>query len=148
MEAKLEIFGPRFWDEAAELLRAEWGESGRGEAVPLNPLKEVYSTQASLGRLLYVTLRDSGRLGGYFVGHLGAEATTGRSILAMDALYVEPALRARRGGVKLVLKVEELAKARGVALLQMAHRAFPGDKPKNYEALGFRQAAIVYEKEL
>lgn len=148
MEARLELFGPRFWLEAAELLQAEWEESGRGEAVSLNPLKEVYSRQASLGHLVYVTLRDDGKLGGYFVGYLGAENTTGRKVLVMDALYVEPGLRARRGGVRLIKKVEEVARAQEVALLQMAHRAFPGDKPKNYEALGFRQAAIVYEKEL
>lgn len=148
MEVKLELFGPRFWIEAAELLQAEWKESGRGEVVPLNPLKEVYLNQALLGRLVYVTLRVDGKLKGYFVGHLGVENTTGRKILVMDALYVEPSFRARRGGVRLVKKVEEVARAQEVALLQMAHRAFPGDKPKNYVALGFRQAAIVYEKEL
>jgi len=147
--ARQETFGERFWLEARELLQAEWQESGlAGQGMALVPQIEVFANMASQNALLYVTLRDSQELVGYFVGHLGTELTTTRKVLHMEALYVIPRCRKTLGGLRLIREVERVAKGMGCRAVRMGFGLLDGMKTRAFGALGYKPVVMFCEKDL
>jgi GNAT superfamily N-acetyltransferase len=83
----------------------------------------VYAAREAAGELMVITLRDKGRLVGYFVGIVapGLHYSTCLT-LTMDIFWTHPDIRGGFAGVKLFRAVEKEAKRRGV------QRMFYGSK--------------------
>ena len=93
------------------------------DKVPLDPQYDVYEARDNAGQVMVVTLREAGRLVGYFIGFVapGLHYKTCLT-LTMDIFWTHPDIRNGFGGVKLFRCVEKEAKRRGV------HRMFYGSK--------------------
>jgi GNAT superfamily N-acetyltransferase len=104
---------PRHWEELAL----------NKEHVPLDPQYEIYLKRDAMGEVLLVTLRDLGKLVGYFVGFI-APALHYKSCLTctMDIFFVWPEARGQGGGFTLFKAVEDECRRRGV------QRMFVGSK--------------------
>jgi GNAT superfamily N-acetyltransferase len=116
------------------------------DKVPLDPQYDVYAAHDDAGRLLLVTLRESGRLVGYFIGFIapGLHYKTCLT-LTMDIFWTHPDVRGGFSGVKLFRLVEKEAKRRGV------HRMFYGsklhkDSSRLFEFLKMEPVEIYYSK--
>ena len=110
--------------ELMECYPAHWAELALNkDKVPLDPQYDVYDARDNAGQLLLVTLRDAGRLVGYFIGFIapGLHYRTCLT-LTMDIFWTHPDVRGGFAGVKLFRAVEKEAKRRGV------HRMFYGSK--------------------
>lgn len=110
--------------ELMECYPAHWAELALNkDKVPLDPQYDVYDARDDAGQLLLVTLRDAGRLVGYFIGFIapGLHYRTCLT-LTMDIFWTHPDIRGGFAGVKLFRTVEKEAKRRGV------HRMFYGSK--------------------
>lgn len=102
------------------------------DKVPLDPRYEVYLDRDAAGEILYVTLRELGKLVGYFVGFI-APALHYKTCLTlqMDIFWLHPdfrdgdsldAVEKEMASMLLFEKVKSAAVARGVK------RAFYGSK--------------------
>lgn len=123
LTAQAEPFRP-FLQEVQDLLPKHWEELALNkDKVPLDPQYDVYAARDAAGQVMVVTLRDAGRLVGYFVGFVapGLHYQTCLT-LTMDIFWTHPDIRGGFGGVRLFRAVEKEAKRRGV------HRMFYGSK--------------------
>ena len=123
LTAQVEEWSP-FIQEAQPLLPLHWEELALNkDKVPLDPQYDVYAARDAAGQVMVVTLRDAGRLVGYFIGFVapGLHYQTCLT-LTMDIFWTHPDIRGGFGGVRLFRAVEKEAKRRGV------HRMFYGSK--------------------
>jgi GNAT superfamily N-acetyltransferase len=116
------------------------------DKVPLDPQYDLYEARDDAGQLLLVTLRETGRLVGYFIGFIapGFHYKTCLT-LTMDIFWTHPDVRGGFSGVKLFRLVEKEAKRRGV------HRMFYGSKmhkdaSRLFEFLKMEPVEIYYSK--
>jgi len=116
------------------------------DKVPLDPQYDLYEARDDAGQLLLVTLRENGRLVGYFIGFIapGFHYKTCLT-LTMDIFWTHPDVRGGFSGVKLFRLVEKEAKRRGV------HRMFYGSKmhkdaSRLFEYLKMEPVEIYYTK--
>ena len=116
------------------------------DKVPLDPQYDLYEARDDAGQLLLVTLRENGRLVGYFIGFIapGFHYKTCLT-LTMDIFWTHPDVRGGFSGVKLFRLVEKEAKRRGV------HRMFYGSKmhkdaSRLFEFLKMEPVEIYYSK--
>lgn len=114
------------------------------ELAPLDPQYDVYLKRDALGEVLFVTLRELGKLAGYFVGFVapGLHYQTCLT-LTMDIFYVWPANRGSGGGFVLFNAVKAEATRRGV------QRIFVGSKLHKdaswmFEKLGYTEVERYY----
>lgn len=110
--------------ELMECYDLHWEELALNkDKVPLDPQYDLYEARDEAGQLLLVTLRETGRLVGYFIGFIapGFHYKTCLT-LTMDIFWTHPDVRGGFSGVKLFRLVEKEAKRRGV------HRMFYGSK--------------------
>lgn len=136
-----------FIEEAQPLLPLHWEELALNkDKVPLDPMYDVYDARNAVGQVMVVTLRDAGRLVGYFIGFLapGLHYKTCFT-LTMDIFWTHPDIRGGFAGVKLFREVEKQAKRRGV------HRIFYGsklhkDSSRLFEFLKFEPVERYYSK--
>jgi L-amino acid N-acyltransferase YncA len=105
-------------EHLAPVLPVHWEELALNkDAVPLDPDYEAYRTLEATGRLVIVTLREAGRIIGYFIGvcapHLHYRTCL---TLTMDIFYLHPAHRdgSPRAALTLFAEVEREARRRGV----------------------------------
>ena len=113
--------------ELMECYDLHWEELALNkDKVPLDPQYDLYEARDDAGQLLLVTLRETGRLVGYFIGFIapGFHYKTCLT-LTMDIFWTHPDVRGGFSGVKLFRLVEKEAKRRGV------HRMFYGSKMHN-----------------
>lgn len=113
--AQVEPFLP-FLEEVKPLLPLHWEELAMNkDKVPLAPQWGVYEAMDAAGQIMTVTLRERGRLVGYFVGFVkpGLHYETCLT-LTMDIFWTHPDIRGGLAGVKLFRAVEKEAKRRGV----------------------------------
>jgi len=93
------------------------------DKVPLDIDYERYEALDAANILLVVTLRDEGRLVGYFMGFLMPHLHYRTCLtMAMDIFWTHPDIRGGMEGVRLFREVEQEAKRRG------AHRLYYGSK--------------------
>ena len=113
-----------FVKDAVELFPAHWEELALNkDKVPLSVQHDVYLAYEAAGQTLVVTLRQKGRLVGYFVGFVSPALHYSTCLtLQMDIFWTHPDIRGRMEGVKLFRAVEAEAKRRGV------QRIFYGSK--------------------
>ena len=110
--------------ELVECYGLHWEELALNkDKVPLDPQYDLYEARDDAGQLLLVTLRETGRLVGYFIGFIapGFHYKTCLT-LTMDIFWTHPDVRGGFSGVKLFRLVEKEAKRRGV------HRMVYGSK--------------------
>lgn len=110
--------------ELAPLYLAHWEELALDkDRAPLSPRWDVYEHLARTGQLLVVTLRDHGRLVGYFIGFVQPALHYSTTLeLTTDIWRVLPDVRGRFGGVRLFRAVKRAAVALG------CHRMSVGTK--------------------
>ena len=126
--------------EMAAIYPLHWEELALDKDKPeaaLDPIWEIYAERDAAGQLLLVTLREAGRLIGYYLG-FKAPGLHYRKCLTyhMDIFYVLPEARRRMGGKRLLRQVIAECKRVGVK------RMFCGEKlhapaGRLYEAMGF-----------
>lgn len=146
LTAQVEPFRP-FLLEVQDLLSKHWEELALNkDKVPLDPQYDVYAARDDAGQVMVVTLRDAGRLVGYFVGFVapGLHYQTCLT-LTMDIFWTHPDIRGGFGGVRLFRAVEKEAKRRGV------HRMFYGSKlhkdaSRLFEFLKMEPVEMYYSK--
>jgi GNAT superfamily N-acetyltransferase len=129
---------PEHWREIA--LDTEKPEAA------LLPRYDVYAERDARGQIVLVTLRDMGRLVGYFLCFVDPGLHYANCLTAtMDIIYVHPSVRGRHGGVRLIRRMGKELHRRGVS------RWFVGEKigkssglGRIYELLGFRPVETHY----
>jgi len=116
------------------------------DKVPLDPQYDIYLAREDRGEVIYMTLREGGKLMGYFIGFI-APGLHYKTCLTctMDIFYVHPDHRNGRGGLRLFRTLEKELKRRGV------QRWFVGSKlhkdaGRLFEALGFAPIETYYSK--
>lgn len=135
-------------EEIKALLPIHWKELALNQdKVPLDPQYEVYLQRDASGAVIYVTLREYGKLLGYFVGFI-APGLHYKTCLTchMDIFYVHPDHRSGRGGFKLYRAVEKELKRRGVQRLFAGFKLHMPDAKRLYEALGYAPCEETYTK--
>ncbi|MBO9377433.1 GNAT family N-acetyltransferase [Sphingomonas histidinilytica] len=146
LTAQVEPWAP-FIEEAKSLLPLHWEELALDkEHVPLEPMWEVYDARDAAGQIMVVTLREAGRLVGYFIGCL-APGLHYRTCLTlqMDIFFVHPDHRGHMGGVKLFKAVEREARRRGVNRLMVASKLHR-DSSRLFTALGYAPIETHFSK--
>lgn len=132
-------------DELKALFPLHWEELALNrEKVPLDPMYEVYLQRDAHGECLLVTLRENGKLLGYFVGFIapGLHYRTCLT-LTMDIFYVHPQQRCRFGGLKLFRTVEKEARRRGVQRMFVGSKCH-ADVGRLFEALKYTEVERYY----
>lgn len=114
------------------------------DKVPLDPQYSTYIARERMGELMFIVLRESGVMVGYFIGFVapGLHYRTCLT-LTMDIMFVHPDKRKGGAGTILFDAVKNEAKRRGV------QRAFVGEKVhapigKFLEAQGFELCERTY----
>lgn len=131
-------------EELKPLLPLHWRELGiYQDRMPLDPLWSSYRAYEDAGALLYVALRSSGALVGYFIG-LVAPGMHYQTTLTckMDIAFVLPEFRGSAGRLLFDAAKAEL-KRRGVKLWWVGskdHHPIEGF----YEALGFERQETYF----
>jgi GNAT superfamily N-acetyltransferase len=114
------------------------------EHAPLDPQYGIYLERDRRGEVLFVTLRELGKLAGYFVGFVAPGLHYQTTLtLTMDIFYVWPTFRGAGGGFVLFEAVKQEAKRRGVK------RIFAGSKLHKdaswlFEKLGYTEVERYY----
>lgn len=134
-------------DELKPILPVHWAELALNkDKVPLEPNYSIYLRREAAGEVLYITLREDGRLIGYFVGFIapGLHYQTCLTLI-MDIFYVVPEHRGKRGGLRLMAKVLEEAKRRGTQRFFMLKKDHAGDQmDRLLQLLKFEKVETVY----
>lgn len=111
----IESFEERL-DELQALLPLHYEELALNkDKVPLVPQYGIYIARERAGELLFVTLRQSGELVGYFIGFIAPGLHYSTCLTCtMDIFYVRKDLRKGRAGINLFKFVQAELKRRGV----------------------------------
>ncbi len=114
------------------------------DKVPLMPNWEVYTQMAARNELLFVTVREEGKLIGYFLGFVGPALHYITCLTChMDIFYIVPEARGNNCGWFLFKKVEELCKQRGVQNLVVGCKLHK-DVSFLFEKLGYTEIERTY----
>ena len=146
LSAQPEPFAP-FLEEVKPMLPLHYEELAlHKSAVPLSPQYHVYLERDAAGQVLCVTLRESGKLVGYFVGFVnpGLHYSTCLT-LTPDIFFVHPDHRVGTGGLKLFRAVEREAKRRGVQRMFVGSKLHR-DSSRLFEALKYEAVEVIYSK--
>lgn len=150
LSAQVEPYGQAL-GELLPLYPLHWREVALDQDQPearLAPRFDVYRARDEAGELVLVTLRDGGRMVGYFLCFVAqglhySQCLTGQ----MDILYVHPSVRGRHGGLRLIRTMQRELRRRGV------HRLFAGEKigrssglGRLYELAGMRPVETYYSQ--
>lgn len=133
--------------ELEQLFPIHWSELALDkDRVPLDVDWERYAALERAGILLFVSLRQRGRLVGYFMGfimpHLHYKSTV---TLGMDIYWTHPDVRGGTAARRLLRKVHEEAAARG-AVKVFATSKNHRDSSRLFAALGYRPIETVHSK--
>lgn len=137
----------QFLEEVKSILPRHYEELALDkDIIPLDPMYELYVQRANLDQAISVTLRETGKLIGYFVGFVapGLHYRTCLT-LTMDIFYVLPEHRGSGAGYLLFKEVERECKRRGI------QRMFVGSKLHKdasflFEKLGYTEVEKYYSK--
>lgn len=114
------------------------------DKVPLSPQFSKYIDAEHRGELIFITLRKSGQMVGYFIGFIAPGLHYSTCLTChMDIFYVLPEHRGSRSGFQLFKYVEQQLKQRKV------QRMFVGSKMHKdaswlFEKLGYMPVETYY----
>ncbi len=131
--------------EIQPLLPKHWEELALDkDKVPLDPQYEIYLDRDRRGEVLFVTLREAGKLIGYFVGFV-APGLHYRTCLTcqMDIFWIDPKYRGRRAGFKMFRYLKEELQRRGVQRWTVGSKKHM-DASWLFEAMGFEAIETHY----
>lgn len=118
------------------------------DKVPLSPQWHAYEEREKNGQLLYVTMRESGALKGYFIGFIAPGLHYSTCLTCtMDIFWVHPEKRGGRLGIKLFQFVEAEIRKRGVDRWFVGSKCH-ADASSLFEYLDFEKVEIYYSKYL
>lgn len=142
----IESFADRI-PELRELLPAHYEELALDkESVPLSPQFDVYVEREIRGELLFVTVRESGDLIGYFIGFIAPGLHYSTCLTCtMDIFYVRKDRRTGSAGVRLFRFVEQELRRRGVKRWFMGSKTH-ADASALFERIGAARVEIYYSK--
>lgn len=144
LSAQPEPFPP-FLEEVKPLLPIHWEELALNrDTVPLDPQYDEYLRRDSIGQVMTITLRETGKLVGYFIGFVapGLHYRTCLT-LTMDIYFVLPEYRRGTGGLKLFKAAEREAKRRGVQRMFVGSKLHK-DSSRLFEALRYEPVEKYY----
>lgn len=139
-----------FYNLIREMARAQWEEVGsHREILQLNPDHEHYRALQRAGLLHMLIARDDRKPVGYMIFHKlprhprDIDASVGSD----DTMYVLPAYRQQRVGVKLIKRAIEIITADGANIMFLRQRVW---QRKHSDALmrylGFAPHEVVWAK--
>lgn len=141
-------------DEIKPLLPGHWEELALNkDKVPLDPRWEAYLKHDAAGEILYVALRDAGRLVGYFVGFVQPALHYRTCLtLVMDVFWLHPEFRAEDSltAVEREMACMTLFECvKKAAIMRGVKRPFFGSKAHKdasivFEALGMVETERYY----
>ena len=133
--------------ELRELVDYHWEKLALDkDKVPLDPQWEVYFAKEDAGELLFVPLRDKGKMVGYWIAFIAPGLHYKTCLTAqMDIWNVLPDYEGPRAVLTLMRAVEREYVRRGVM------RSFIGEKlhkpcGKLYKAFGYKPVETYYSK--
>jgi len=145
--AQLESFEERL-EELQVLLPEHYKELAMDQdRVPLSPSYGVYVDHERAGGLIFMTLRENGKMMGYFIGFIspGLHYNTCLSC-KMDIFYVHPSIRGNGlPGLKLFRAVEKELKRRGVKRWYVGSK-MKADASPLFKRLGFEPIEVYHSK--
>ena len=146
MTAQVESFTRRL-EELKPLLGRHWEKLAENrDSVALDPRYEVYAELDEAGELMLVTLRDRGRLAGYWIAVISPGLHYRSCLTAtMDIWNILPEYEGGVAAMILMRAVEKEYRRRGVM------RAFAGEKIRRpcgrlYRAFGYGPVETHYSK--
>lgn len=146
LTAQVEDFKP-FLDEVKPLLPTHWQELALNkDKVPLDPDYGFYLEQDRQGKALVITLRELGKLVGYFVGFIGKSPHYSQTLsYKMDIFYVLPEHRGHKGGFLMLNALETELKRRGVQLMFLGSKCHKSSEWL-FENFGCERIEVYFSK--
>jgi len=142
----LESFEERL-EELKELLPQHWEELALNkDKVPLSPQFNIYIDREKRGELIFVVIRESGEMIGYFIGFISNGLHYSTCLTCqMDIFYVRKDKRGGSAGIKLFKFVEKELRRRGVQRWFMGSKVFADASPL-FERIGAEKVEVFYSK--
>ena len=144
--ASVEPFSQHF-AEFQQLTDGHWRKLALDQdTVPLNPRWEIYFAKEQAGELMFVVLRDLGRMVGYWLAFIAPGLHYQTCLTAqMDIWNVLPEYEKTMAALVLMRAVEREYARRGV------NRSFAGEKlhlpcGRLYKAFGYKPVEQYYSK--
>jgi GNAT superfamily N-acetyltransferase len=122
LTAQVEDLNEASLEELKPLLPTHYDELSEHKAagIPLDPQFGLYLARAAAGQVMYVTLREKGRLTGYLVSFVvPGMHYQGCLTATTDIFFVTPDLRGLSGGKLLFEAWKKECARRGVQLMQI-----------------------------
>lgn len=133
--------------EITSLLHIHWEKLALDkDTVPLDPQYNIYLERDRAGQVMYMTLRDAGRLVGYWIAFIAPGLHYQTCLTAqMDIWNLLPGYEDGRAALVLMRAVEREYKRRGV------NRSFIGEKlhtptGRLFKAFGYEPIETYYSK--
>ncbi len=137
-------------DEFKTVAAAHYDEISehKSHGIPLNPQYEVYLRREELGELLFIALRDAGKMVGYLMSFITPGLHYADCLTSIgDIFFVYPKDRGRFGGVMLFKAWENECRRRGVKLMCAGIKIKHADQAKRLmEVMQFFEAEIMFWK--
>ena len=136
-------------DEMKPLFPTHWEDLALNkDAVPLDPDYSVYLRRDAVGEVLLVTLRETGRLIGYFVGFIAPSLHYKTCLTGtMDIYYILPEKRGGTKALRLFRCVLNEMNRRGVRRVFMGSKLHK-DTGRLFEALDMQPVETYYSRML
>lgn len=135
--------------ECVELLQEHYEALSlhQHHGLELAPQWEAYAAREARGEILCATLREAGKLVGYFVGVVAPGMHYKQCLtLITDMFYVAKSHRGRRGGLKLFKFVEAEARRRGCRAFFTSHKLHEPEASRLFGVCGFEPVETHYCK--
>ncbi|CAB4168702.1 NAT_SF domain containing protein [uncultured Caudovirales phage] len=135
-------------EELRPLLPLHYAELALNQdKVPLSPQFDIYIQREKAGQVLFATLRDAGRLVGYFIGFIAPGLHYSTCLTCtMDIFYVHPDIRGNGlPGIKLFRAVEKELKRRKVQRFYVGSKT-QADASALFERMDFERVEVYYSK--
>lgn len=136
-------------DELRPLLFSQWEELALDrDTIPLDPDWDRYRDLDEKGALDFTTVRDAGRLVGWYVNVVAPHPHYKSTLFGfLDLYYVLPEYRKARVGLGLFAAMEKAMRNRGIKEVISITKSHLNVAPL-FDRLGWRETGITYTKVL
>lgn len=133
--------------EIRALVPLQWAEIALDQdEIPLDPDWERYQKADEAGQLHFTTVRDAGRLVGWYINLLTTHPHYKTTLFAfLDIYYILPEYRLPQVGLRLFTEMEEAMRAHGVVEMVSITKFHLNVSPL-FDRLHWRKTGIAYTK--